>query len=240
MSKWAQRQATHRSPLQAIGDAVRAGARAAARYMPSGLRRRIRDLRELSPHERGLYLRGWMRIRRDVRRPFPADAQSVLVVCHGNIMRSALGDVLLRHAVSERMLDLRVESAGLAAVPGRSADPRARRAAELFGVSLDRHQAQPLTWALIERSDVILVMDLLNEARLLARFPAAAKFVRLLGEYDPQPGALEIPDPYLRDEAVALRCFERVARCIESLPVLNGPVVRISGSVMPSASARRA
>jgi protein-tyrosine-phosphatase len=240
MSKWAQRRTAGRSPLHAVGDVVRSAARFIARYTPSGLRRRLRDLRELSPHERGLYIRGWMRIRRDVRRPFPIDARSVLVVCHGNIMRSALGHALLRHAVSERMLDLRIESAGLAAVPGRSADPRARRAAELFGVSLEHHQAQPLTWSLIERSDAILVMDLLNEARLLARFPAAAKTVRLLGEYDPQPGLLEIPDPYVRDEAVALRCFERVARCIESLPVLNGPVVRVSGSVLPSASARRA
>ena len=107
-------------------------------------------------------------------------------------------------------------------------------------MSLNHHQAQPLTWSLIERSDAILVMDLLNEARLLARFPAAAKMVRLLGEYDPQPGALEIQDPYLLDEATASRCFERVARCIESLPVLNGPVVRVSGSVMPSPAARRA
>lgn len=188
--------------------------RALRRLLPRALRRRLTELRELTPFERRLYLRAWLRDRQGIRRALPDRTRSILVICHGNIMRSALGDVLLRRAAAGRE-DLVITSAGVGAIPGRPADPRARRIASSFGVSLEDHRSQPVTRALVDQADLILAMDLLNEARLLARFPTAATRLRLLGEFDPQPGRAEIPDPYLEGEADAEQCFRRVARCIE-------------------------
>jgi len=184
--------------------------------LPAALRRRLSELRELTPFERRLYLRAWLRDRRGIRRALPDRARSILVICHGNIMRSALGDALLRRAAAGRE-DLVIRSAGVGTIPGRPADPRARRIADTLGVSLEEHRSQPVTRALVDEADVILAMDLLNEARLLARFPSAEGRLRLLGEFDPHPGRAEIPDPYLQDPTDAEQCFLRVARCVEQM-----------------------
>lgn len=195
------------------------------RRLPAGVQRRVAELRELTPHERGLYVKGWLRDRRGHRRPLPATSGTFLVVCHGNIMRSAVGDALLTHLAESRP-DLRIESAGVAAIPGRPADPRAERFAQSLGLSLESHRSRPISAAMVAKADVILVMDLLNEARLLARYPAAASRVRLLGEFDPVPGSAEIPDPYLVDESRAHECFARVARCIAQLALRSCQPVR--------------
>lgn len=190
--------------------------RALLRLLPRALRVRLTELRELTPYERRLYLRAWLRDRRGVRRALPDRMRSILVICHGNIMRSALGDALLRRA-AEGHDALVIRSAGVGAIPGRPADPRARRIAAALGVSLEEHRSQPVTRALVDEADLILAMDLLNEARLLARFPSAAGRLRLLGEFDPNPGRAEIPDPYLQGDSDAEQCFLRVARCVEHM-----------------------
>ncbi|MBR2657094.1 MAG: hypothetical protein IKD58_11525 [Loktanella sp.] len=47
---------------------------------------------------------------------------SILVVCVGNICRSPLGERLLATKIAERGLDIRVASAGIAALEGHGAD----------------------------------------------------------------------------------------------------------------------
>ena len=143
---------------------------------------------------------------------------TVLFVCHGNIIRSALADQLMQHhAKALGVVCDRVISAGLDARPGRQADPRAIAAAELLGVDLRGHRAQPLTHELTEDAAVIYVMDRLNEARLLARFPGAARKLRRLGALAIADGDDTIADPYVLDAAAVAAVATRIDRATREL-----------------------
>lgn len=124
-------------------------------------------------------------------------ARSILFVCHGNIIRSALADALMRREW-DGAADLKVASAGTRAVQGRQADERARLIARELGVSLDEHRAAPLSPEIVSNSDLIFVMDHRNEAGLITRFPDAEDRVFLLG-IDSSGGGVEIADPYTGD-----------------------------------------
>jgi protein-tyrosine phosphatase len=146
---------------------------------------------------------------------------SVLFVCYGNIIRSALAEALYRrHAASFSSAAPRVQSAGLSAKPGRSADPRALAAGQSLGVDLTSHRAQPLTQALVDDAHVIFVMDRLNEAKVLARFPSARGKLCRLGTLALANGSDVIPDPYVQDAAAVDAAAERIDRATAMLASL--------------------
>jgi len=194
------------------------------RTMPSGLRRTLRNARSLEPGPvRSAYIRmallRWLKIRRDVGRQIPSVAKRILFVCHGNIIRSPMAEALMKRFLEPRMQDgFWVSSAGLAAKSARKADERAVRVGRDFGVSLDRHRAVPLTSELVQASDVIFVMDCLNEAQILGRYRAAGHKTFLLGAYSGGSSReLEIPDPYLGGVSDIKACYELVARSVQNL-----------------------
>lgn len=124
-----------------------------------------------------------------------------------------------------------IHSAGVHARPGRPADSRAIEIAPEFGVSLVEHRASALTPEAIQATDLIIVMDFLNEAELLSRYPSAAPRVRLMGEYlgsEGPGGSLELPDPYMQDAAGVRACFVRLQQGIQRLVVVHGMGSRTS------------
>jgi protein-tyrosine-phosphatase len=144
---------------------------------------------------------------------------SILFVCHGNIIRSALAEALLRHHVtSHRDGAPRVRSAGVSATPGTSADPRAIVAARRLGVALDAHRAQPLSRELVDDAAVIFAMDRVNEAHVGARFPDVRRKLRRLGAFarDPRDGDV-IPDPFDLDAEAVMATAARIDRAAAAL-----------------------
>ncbi len=187
---------------------------AARRAIPSRLLQKLRVYRSLDPEVARVYARCQLRrVFFPPRGALPRDVRSALFVCHGNIIRSPMAEALLRRSCA-----VSVRSAGLHARNGRPADHRAIRVAPEFGVALDRHAAAPLTEDLVRDADVIFVMDGLNEARLLERFPAAHGKVRLLGAFAPQAiRDCEIPDPYEGSEQDVRDCYRTLESCIAAV-----------------------
>lgn len=191
-----------------------------ASLLPVAVVEQIRELRSLSPVERRTHLGITLRrvfTRRGSLPPGLTNESSVLFVCHGNIIRSALAEALFaRHVASLSSSGARVQSAGLSARAGREADARAVAAGRALGVDLEAHRAQPLTQSLVDDAHVIFVMDRLNEAMLLARFPGARAKLRRLGMLAMVDDSDVIPDPYVMDaEAVreaAIRIDDATAR----------------------------
>ena len=87
---------------------------------------------------------------------------NVLVVCHGNINRSALcAAILKRHAGR----DISVRSAGFTK-DGQRAAKKMRIAAAREGYNLEEHRSTLITQELIKWSDLIVYMDGGNYKRL--------------------------------------------------------------------------
>ena len=114
---------------------------------------------------------------------------SVLVVCIGNICRSPLGERLLK----DKLPELAVSSAGLAAVVGHGADETAAASAAEVGVSLDGHVARQLTAEIGREHDLILVMEPGHKIELSRQFPQLSGKTML---FDQWTGGKGIADPY--------------------------------------------
>lgn len=193
------------------------------RALPSGVVRTVRDLGRLESGARGTYLKMALERRRDQAPPAVSLAthRSVVMICHGNILRSAFAEALLKRAVLEgRVPGLRVCSAGLHAIPGRSADPRGVTVAREYGVDLSVHSASALDAETVGKADLLLVMDYQNAADAVWRFPDAERKVMLLGQFDPAwESDPVIPDPYGGDLEEVRLSYARVAAAVERLVV---------------------
>lgn len=152
--------------------------------------------------------------------------QHILVVCHGNIIRSPFAAFLLSRALGQHA-SVSIASAGLEAMPGRPPHPTALRMAGSRRIDLSSHSASRLDSAAVATSDVIFVMDVPQLLMLRQRFPEARAKTFLLSSLAPET-ALEIHDPVDGDDPVFEACFDHITRAVD--PVIGA----LSRSARPS------
>lgn len=128
----------------------------------------------------------------------------ILVVCVGNICRSPTAERLLSHYEPA----LVVESAGLGALKGKSADATAVSVAQENDISLDGHCARQLTGRMCREYDLILAMEKRHIHTLCEMAPEMRGKVMLFGHWDDER---EIPDPYRKSR----EAFEAVYSLID-------------------------
>ncbi len=106
---------------------------------------------------------GW----RLIDSPGPASS-TILVVCTGNIARSAMAAAMLRSRLDGQSAPVRVRSAGLVPWPG---PPPATVIAAMRELDLDvsTHASQPLRTALVTEADLVLGMTRDHVWGVLAR-----------------------------------------------------------------------
>jgi protein-tyrosine-phosphatase len=142
-------------------------------------------------------------------------ARSLLIVCHGNIIRSPFAAHLLAKAVGGWRLRS-IGSAGLEALPGRPPHPTALAAAISHAIDLSRHTAAPVTPERVAASDLIFVMDVPQLVAIQQRYPDARSKTFLLTCLAPEV-PLEIGDPVNGDESMFRACFDHIARAASPL-----------------------
>ncbi|HMA03364.1 MAG TPA: ATP-grasp domain-containing protein [Gemmatimonadaceae bacterium] len=182
----------------------------------------IRDSRMLVPERRSTYVKRRLLRTAGVNRPvaLPRPIESVLFVCHGNIMRSAAAAGFLRDELrAAGIANVRVASAGTHAHDGRPADARAQDAARQLGLSLHDHSATRLTPRLVAEHDVIFAMDELNYVNIATTFPAARKKLLLLGGMSASGTykAHEIADPYMTSQGEVNATIVEIKRYVAEL-----------------------
>jgi len=168
-----------------------------------------------------MLVRLWFRrdagsLRPERGEPMP---RRLLFVCHGNILRSAFASALIG-TLRERgdaPPDTISVSAGTHAIDGRAADPRGVRVALELGVPLVQHRATLISADLIDAADLVLVMDRVNEAEILARFPVSRTKVQRLAAYLSNPAGGDIADPYGGDEESVRAAFGRIEQAVRGL-----------------------
>lgn len=194
------------------------------RLLPPTLLAGLRVVAELGPVSNSGYkriasvVRAWRRA--GIKPILGPRIRHVVFVCHGNIMRSPVAEAMLKRELeARRATGLVVSSAGMHAIDGRRADPRAQRVAPEFGVSVSQHTAQLVTPSLVDLSDLIVVMDIENAAEFLLRYPHASEKLFLLRQFSGHsrgPGR-DIPDPYPGDEDYMRQCCGMLRECVEGL-----------------------
>ena len=125
----------------------------------------------------------------------------ILVVCVGNICRSPMAEALLRHALSEKE-EFVVESAGLGALVGYAASEHAVALMNERGIDISSHRARQLHPELVNKADLILVMESGHKKAIETTDATVRGKVFRLGEWNDT----DIVDPYRRSRKV----FEEV------------------------------
>ncbi|MGE4062935.1 MAG: ATP-grasp domain-containing protein [Rhodospirillaceae bacterium] len=143
--------------------------------------------------------------------------RNILVLCHGNIMRSPFVERVLRKSLPP---DVVVRSAGLGASHGRPADRRAIEIARTYGIDLTDHRASPVTEPDVEQADAIIVMDYRNAAMAMSRFPGSENKIFMLADWRPEnQSSREIIDPYAQTHEVCVSAYEDLYRTSTNLVV---------------------
>jgi protein-tyrosine-phosphatase len=123
----------------------------------------------------------------------------ILFICTANQIRSPLAAAAFQALARERgqAAEWQVSSAGTWAEAGFPASERAKEAARKLGFeALEAHRSRPVSPALLESADLVIVMERNQKEALSAEFPAQAGKIHLLAAFAPGPG-YDIPDPGL-------------------------------------------
>lgn len=130
---------------------------------------------------------------------------SILVVRTGNICRSPIGERLLR----QQLPDAQVSSAGIIGLEGRPADATAKAVALRHGVSLEGHVARKVTRYLLQKSDLILVMEPEHLRFIASVAPENRGKSLLFGQW---LETKDIPDPYRKSREAFEYVFEQLGK----------------------------
>ncbi|WP_321783878.1 low molecular weight protein-tyrosine-phosphatase [Burkholderia pyrrocinia] len=156
---------------------------------------------------------------------------TLLVVCVGNICRSPMAQALF----GARLPGVDVQSAGLGALVGHSAEPYAVALMRERGLDIAAHRARLLTPPLCAHADLILTMEREQKHALERRHPSLLGRVFTLGEFCPAPDharqGFDVPDPYCGTRS----SFERSLRLIEH--GVDDWCARLASATQPIASA---
>ncbi len=168
----------------------------------------------------------------------------VCLVCLGNICRSPMAEVIVRHELAKAGLDgqVSVESAGTGDWHiGGPMDSRARTELARRGYDGSAHVARQIGPDWLAGYDLFVVMDRRNLAALRQMAASRAGVglgdgrIRLMRSFDPEaPDDAEVPDPYNGGPAEYEETFDLVMAAAKGLTgQLAGMLAGHSGPARP-------
>jgi len=149
--------------------------------------------------------------------------KSILFVCTGNTCRSVIAEALLKKMLRDnKRNDVEVSSAGVTTISGASASQSAKDILAKEGINVSGHLSREITREMLQKSDLILVMERLHESAVLSLAPEVKNRVFLLKEFAKiDENNLDITDPmgrppdsYEKTFVSIKEALERVARLI--------------------------
>src|SRR5262245_59904175 len=167
------------------------------------------------------------RVRWAVRPPsvdrpaIPAHVRSVLFVCLGNICRSPFAALVAERQLEERgVTGVLCFSAGLQPSEADASPAEACAASARYGVSLRDHRPQPITRALVDRCDLVVVMERAHVEDFRNAYPdrrARSVLLPLFDERARGAARYSIADPFGHRPRAYDDCYRRIQRAVAEL-----------------------
>jgi protein-tyrosine-phosphatase len=126
-----------------------------------------------------------------------------------------MAEAIAKHIAKNRGFEGEIISAGVFAVPGDKASVNAATAMEEMNLDLSCHISQPLTYELLEKSDLVLTMTGSHKLSILSNYPSMKDKVFTLMEYIGENK--EVSDPFGGDIATYRRTAKQLKEAIEKL-----------------------
>lgn len=138
----------------------------------------------------------------------------IVIICTGNTCRSPMAEVLLRDKLSKTLgcapdrLNIRVQSAGIAAAPGSPAALQAVQVMHEQGIDLNDHQSQQLHYQLARNADLLFTLSNSHRRAIIGEWP---EFEYKTFVIDPDEG--DVADPF----GAPVEVYEACAQQIDNL-----------------------
>lgn len=143
---------------------------------------------------------------------------NILFVCTGNTCRSAMAEGLMKKAIAERGLaDVSAASCGTGASVFFRVPPLVLQLMREAGADIVGHRSTQVDQTLVDRADLILVMENAHKEYIALCFPQSRNKMYLLKEYVHAGGDTEITDPIGGSEEMYAGVARELAGYVETL-----------------------
>ena len=132
---------------------------------------------------------------------------NILVVCVGNICRSPMAEALLK----QRFPNKNIDSAGVGALVGHSADPAALEIMAGQEIDITNHVAKQIDEGLAKKADLIFTMSDSQTKWIEERWPFCRGKTFKLGHWQDK----DIADPYKHEMSAFQTAYQDIVVSLE-------------------------
>ena len=132
---------------------------------------------------------------------------NILVVCVGNICRSPMAEALLKQRYPHKNID----SAGVGALVGHSADPAALEIMAKQEIDITNHVAKQIDESLAKKADLIFTMSDSQTKWIEERWPFCRGKTFKLGHWQDK----DIADPYKHEMSAFQTAYQDIVVSLE-------------------------